>query len=213
MTDLKELLDDAAGPEPVVTDADLAADLSRGQRALKRRRSIGILTGSVATAAAVAAGWALGPAATSPDRGAVAPAATTRSAESVESVAPTRLYTIRSATAGWTVLVVSGEQPGYDLNDVPALQLVANPTPYPGPYTCDLIPKGWAVRSLEGRPVLYDRATAHPGKDDEPGWVIALWERDRPERGFQIRIDVSDTNPLKWDQLTAQRFAGSCHAK
>jgi hypothetical protein len=32
MTDLKDLLEHAAGAEPAVTDHDLAADLSRGRR-------------------------------------------------------------------------------------------------------------------------------------------------------------------------------------
>ncbi|TDW88225.1 hypothetical protein EV137_6319 [Kribbella pratensis] len=54
MTDLKSLLEHAAGTDPVVTDEDVAADLSRGRRAARRRRFAG--AGLTAVAAAVVVG-------------------------------------------------------------------------------------------------------------------------------------------------------------
>ncbi|WBQ06123.1 CU044_5270 family protein [Kribbella sp. CA-293567] len=51
MTDLKDLLDQAAGHEPAVTSADVAADLGRARLAARRRRITGI--GLTAGAAAV----------------------------------------------------------------------------------------------------------------------------------------------------------------
>lgn len=51
MTDLKDLFNQAAGDEPVVTDTEVAADLSRARRVASRRRFTGI--GLTAGAAAV----------------------------------------------------------------------------------------------------------------------------------------------------------------
>lgn len=53
--DLREQLGALAGPETTVTDADVAADLARGRRALSRRRAAGGAGVSVFAAAAVAA--------------------------------------------------------------------------------------------------------------------------------------------------------------
>jgi hypothetical protein len=51
MTDLKDLFDQAAGPAPVVTEAEVSADLDRARRAARRRRFTGV--GLTAGAAAV----------------------------------------------------------------------------------------------------------------------------------------------------------------
>ncbi len=66
MTDLKNLLDDAAGTDPVVTDTDVAADLSRGRRAARRRRFAG--AGLTTVAAAVVIGALAVPLAFAPGR-------------------------------------------------------------------------------------------------------------------------------------------------
>ncbi len=55
MTDLKSLLERAAGTDPVVTDDDVAADLSRGRRAARRRRFAGAGLTTVAAAVVVGA--------------------------------------------------------------------------------------------------------------------------------------------------------------
>lgn len=57
MTDLKDLLNQAAGQEPAVTNAEVAADLTRARQAARRRRltGIGLTTGAAAmTIAALA---------------------------------------------------------------------------------------------------------------------------------------------------------------
>ncbi|TCO30297.1 hypothetical protein EV652_105291 [Kribbella steppae] len=65
MTDLKNLLDEAAGSAPVVTDAEVAADLDRARQAARRRRFTGV--GLTAVAAAVAIGALAVPLVLSPD--------------------------------------------------------------------------------------------------------------------------------------------------
>ncbi|TCC41148.1 CU044_5270 family protein [Kribbella speibonae] len=55
MTDLKSLLERAAGTDPVVTDDDVAADLGRGRRAARRRRFAGAGLTTVAAAVVVGA--------------------------------------------------------------------------------------------------------------------------------------------------------------
>ncbi|MFG1816017.1 CU044_5270 family protein [Kribbella sp. NPDC049174] len=55
MTDLKNLLDQAAGSVPAVTDAEVAADLARARRAARRRRFTGAGLTTVAAAIAIGA--------------------------------------------------------------------------------------------------------------------------------------------------------------
>ncbi|WP_410786107.1 CU044_5270 family protein [Kribbella sp. C-35] len=64
MTDLKSLLERAAGTDPVVTYVDVAADLSRGRRAARRRRFAG--AGLTTVAAAVVIGALAVPLASAP---------------------------------------------------------------------------------------------------------------------------------------------------
>ena len=132
MTDLKDLLDHAAGSEPGTTDADLSADLNRGRRAVRRRRITGIAAGAVATALVVGVGWSVLPSATTTD-GSPGPAGLT--------TAPT--------PAPSTSRVIGGDRndhrPPAPVPSTP-VPLVANTTPFPGPITCDLVPLGWAVK-------------------------------------------------------------------
>ncbi len=67
MNDLKNLLDQAAGSAPVVTDAEVSADLARARRAARRRRFTGV--GVTAVAAAVAIGALAVPLVLSPGSG------------------------------------------------------------------------------------------------------------------------------------------------
>ncbi|WP_112236719.1 hypothetical protein [Kribbella monticola] len=67
MTNLKNLLDEAAGSEPQLTDADLTADLTRGRRSLRRRRIAGIATAATGTVAAVGVALSLAPSVGSTD--------------------------------------------------------------------------------------------------------------------------------------------------
>ena len=61
MTDLKTILNQAAGDEPPLTDADLTADLARGRRSLRRRRIAGIAATATVAAAAVGVAVSLAP--------------------------------------------------------------------------------------------------------------------------------------------------------
>ena len=61
MTDLKSLLEHAAGENPAITDDDLAADLRRGQRTVRRRQFTAAVAGVAATVVDIGGGWALLP--------------------------------------------------------------------------------------------------------------------------------------------------------
>lgn len=61
MTDLKDLLDQAAGPDPLLTDDDLLADLRRGKRSVRRRQLAGMAAGATAVAVVAAGVWAVMP--------------------------------------------------------------------------------------------------------------------------------------------------------
>lgn len=61
MTELKDLLDMAAGSDPALTDADLAADLRRGKRSVRRRHFAGVVGGATAIAVVAAGAWAVLP--------------------------------------------------------------------------------------------------------------------------------------------------------
>jgi hypothetical protein len=135
MTDLKELLDDAAGPEPAVTDADLATDLARGRHALRRRRATGAAAGAVATAAAIAVAWSVLPGDTNPNT--VAPITGTTSTPSPSAIKTTGKGFLHPPTP---------DRRPHAPKPAVAVPLVVNNHPFPGSITCDLIPKGWRVR-------------------------------------------------------------------
>ncbi|MFG1624234.1 hypothetical protein [Kribbella sp. NPDC049227] len=138
MTDLKELLDRAAGAEPGVSDADLSADLDRGRRALRRRRATGIASGAVATALIVGVGWSVLPTGTATD-GAPEPAGPTTAATPTPAPMPSR-------SPGQVIGGLPGDhRPPAPVPSTP-VPLVATAKAFPGPITCDLIPQGWAVK-------------------------------------------------------------------
>lgn len=138
MTELKDLLDEAAGAEPGITDADLSADLTRGRRALRRRRTIGVVSGAVATAVVIGVGWSILPSGTTTD-GTPAPAAKTTPAKTTP--APTQASTPTHIPGG-----LPNDHRGAPPIPTTPVALVANAKPFPGKITCDLIPKGWAAR-------------------------------------------------------------------
>jgi hypothetical protein len=104
MTDLNNVLDQAAGPEPLVSDADVAADLDRARRAARRRRFTG--AGLTAVAATVTLAALATPLLLSPDSGsetATPPAAPAASA-------PDGAGTARTVTAGQMLLVAAAHE-------------------------------------------------------------------------------------------------------
>jgi hypothetical protein len=189
MTDLKELLDEAAGPEPTVTD--LSADLTRGQRALRRRRITGIATAAVATAAVIGIGWTLLPSAT--PNGAPGPAAQVTVKPSTKSTP--KSYTPKATN--YTPLVPPSAKddprpiPPTFATEVP---LVANTTAFPGPITCDLIPKGWAVRTnTDGLAELYDPKLTNPGKYRALSSTVTLRPSELKQTSKGLITDRTDS--------------------
>ncbi|GAA3599621.1 hypothetical protein [Kribbella ginsengisoli] len=61
MTDLKTLLDQAAGPDPILTDDDLLGDLRRGKRSARRRQLAGVGGGATVLAVMAVGAWAVLP--------------------------------------------------------------------------------------------------------------------------------------------------------
>lgn len=146
MTDLKNLLDRAAGAEPGVTDTDLSADLRRGRRALHIRRVTGMAAGAIATAVVAGVGWLVLPNGSALDG---APDVATRPSTTPSPVSP-------HIPGGST-------KDNRGLPPVPSepVQLVPNPTPFPGRITCDLVPKGWTAR------ITYPAATSTDWEQQE----------------------------------------------
>ncbi|WP_432884586.1 hypothetical protein ACQPYH_44185 [Kribbella sp. CA-245084] len=171
MTDLKELLDEAAGPEPTVTDADVSGDLTRGQRALRRRRITGIATGALATALIVGVGWSVLPSGTT--NGAPQPAAqATKTPKVVKSVGKDYRTTVPQDTR---------KPPVIPADPVP---LAANSTPFAGVvFTCDLIPQGWVVRRFGKQVVLYDPKLRNPSQYHDATYTLAVWSEDMVDDG------------------------------
>ncbi|HZX03625.1 hypothetical protein [Kribbella sp.] len=199
MTDLKQLLDDAAGPEPAVTDTDLATDLTRGRRALHRRRITGIAGAAVATGLVAGVGWAVLPAVTAHDT--IAPAA--RPTPSVTASKPAVTPTQR--------IVV----PGGDPNDhrppppVPStpVTLVANSKPFPGKkITCDLIPTGWAVRVRTEagweQQELYDPNLRNPKQYHDPSYTMVVRQVEMTDNGEGL---TADKYTAAWTKLPKVR--------
>ncbi len=61
MTDLRTLLDEAAGPEPTPTDDQLAEAITRGRRSRRRRRTAGTVTAVTMTVAVAGTAWTVWP--------------------------------------------------------------------------------------------------------------------------------------------------------
>ena len=199
MTDLKDLLDEAAGAVPGVTDADLSADLDRGRRALRRRRTIGIASGAVATALVIGVGWSVIPSGTATD-GTPAPAART------------------TATPPPPTTPAATHIPGGLPNDhrglprIPStpVQLVTNTKPFPGVITCDLIPKDWAaeltVTAAQGggweQQVVYDPKLRNPKQYHDVTYTLTVRQVDLMDNGNGLTADKY-TEP--WTRLPKVR--------
>jgi hypothetical protein len=197
MTDLKQLLDDAAGPEPAVTDTDLRTDLTRGRRALRRRRITGIATGAVATAAVIGVAWSVLPSgSTSNTVPGPADRTTTRPTPSVHT--PVR--------------------PPVDHRGLPPIPsepvaLVANTTPFPGRITCDLVPKGWAVdftvpavtKTDWEQKELYDPGLRNPGQYHEYTYTVRVRQVEMMDNGEGL---TADKYTEAWTKLPKVRAGG-----
>lgn len=147
MTELKNLLDQAAGREPIVTDTQVASDLGRAQRAARRRRigGIGVTAGVAAVAIAALAvplvlsggadaGVAAPPSADAPATAVSASDVLLAAAAKEEKVEATtgKYFRVRTVYSGeWTVkgdgtLTCCGSQPagpgGYKLRELRVIE-------------------------------------------------------------------------------------------
>ncbi|TDD62334.1 hypothetical protein E1263_04035 [Kribbella antibiotica] len=184
MTDLKSLLDDAAGQEPALTDADLTGDLDRGRRAVRRRRITGIGAGAAATAAVIGVGWALLPGLSA--------------ANTQPQVATTTTPTPQPTT---------DHPPGRPTGPLPPkpavpVELVARTTQFPGRLTCDLVPKGWTTKLLlrgdDEQVELSDPNLSNPEQYREYTYQIRLrWATMRDE-GHGL---IPDKYSEPWSEL------------
>jgi hypothetical protein len=190
MTDLKNLLDNAAGPEPAVTDTDVATDLTRGRRALRRRRITGVASGAVATVAVVGVGWSLLPSGAT---------GTTPAPAAQASVKPSATSTTTAANTGKPYKPLVPPSAKDDRRPIPPVfatevALVANTTPLPGPITCDLIPKGWAVRTnKDGLAELYDPKLTDPSKYRALTMTVTMRPSELKQTGKGLITDRTDS--------------------
>lgn len=197
MTDLKELLDQAAGAEPGVSDADLSADLNRGRRALRRRRATGVASGALATALVIGVGWSVLPNTT--DQGTVEPPA----ARTTPTATPT------PATARVPGRLPTDHRPPAPVPATP-VPLVANTTPFPGPITCDLIPQGWAAKVVgtvqNGDPSqqeLSDPGLQNPGRYREWTYSMRIRASRLMDNGEGLTADKYTTAWTKLPKVSA----------
>ncbi|GAA1110077.1 hypothetical protein GCM10009630_03880 [Kribbella jejuensis] len=189
MTDLKNLLEEAAGAEPGVTDADLTADLLRGQRALKRRRITGIAAGAVATALVIGVGWS------------VLPSGTT-------SGAPAASVTKKPTAPGPKPFDQDKRKP--PVIPAAAVPLVANPKPFPGVITCDLIPKGWAVRIAYASPIAQQQDLYDPNLDAKKfhgaTYTLTIRQTELIDEGEGPTVDKYSTPWTKLPKVRAGKY-------
>lgn len=223
MTDLKQLLDAAAGAEPGLTDADLSADLDRGRRAACRRRVIGIGTAAVATALVVGVGWSALPSGTQQGEleTAAGPTPTASALPATEPVALVANTTpFPGATScdlipqGWAARRTSTGAEVYD--------------PRLGTHGTAGMTLRTAAMSDHGDGLTLKRAfdlwDAQPGYQagQNAALVNSSLTGDRAEgvellvrQGTSKLVIVVSNNAgnLGWDLTTLLRFAGSCHKK
>jgi hypothetical protein len=143
MTDLKNLLEEAAGEEPAITDDTLAGYLRRGRRSARRRQLTGVVAGVAATALVIGGGWALLP---DTKRASVEPDV----AATPSATPSTRLPGKSRPTAGqmtsWPVPLPESTLPPVPAPDHP-VELVPDGKVRAGTdLVCDLKPKGWQAK-------------------------------------------------------------------
>ncbi|MEV8378341.1 hypothetical protein AB0P21_36725 [Kribbella sp. NPDC056861] len=228
MTDLKELLESAAGTDPAFTDEELLADLRRGKRSVRRRQFAAMAGGATAVALVAVGAWAVLPGGQT--AGLDAPAAGSPTPLPLPPIDKSRIVKVVGAPVP---LVADGvERSGVDL-------------------VCGLKPKGWRVTVFQAQRGMLSEMTFSPPQGneklvvrhagihpDDTGRMLVekydkTWEElphvragsreavvagTRPGmRDVHIRIrstkliQVYESAPsLHWDLATLLRFTGSC---
>ena len=183
MTDLKTLLDEAAGPDPAVTDTDLTADLHRGRRAARRRHTAGAGGVALATAAAIGTAYLLAPT-PAVNGGTDAPVASATGSPTAPSIPDLK----RSATAKPRDSVPSiPTRPPMVWADEP-VPLVANTVvPRGATITCDLMPEGWVAS-------LRSSGTGNEIRVVDPS---STYPSEEPP-GYDDGWDTADGNSVSW---------------
>jgi hypothetical protein len=140
MTDLKNLLEDAAGDEPAITEDLLDADLNRGRRSATRRRSVGVVAAAAGTAGAVAAALLIAPGGPRAEPGI---ASTVTATPTPSGKASTRATPDRPSRPTKFELPIEERLPRAPAPATP-VKLVPDGKVRPGTdLVCDLKPEGW----------------------------------------------------------------------
>jgi hypothetical protein len=153
MTNLKDLLDHAAGAEPVFTDADLTADLARGRSSLRRRRAAGIASAALGVTLVAGVGLTVLPGHRTGST--EAPVATSATNAGPGSGSVTEPWTAVTSIPGVTFYKLPSRGPEKEATKVPAAP--AEPVALvpagdlwgSSDLVCTLMPKGWKIRVIK----------------------------------------------------------------
>jgi hypothetical protein len=194
MTDLKELLDNAAGTEPAVTDDDLMADLRRGKRSARRRQVVAMAGGATAVALVVVGAWAVLPG--DPSAGlAPQPAEQVSGTPTIDRTTIRKIAGVQKPAVKPIGLVASGEAP-------------------PGARMwCDLKPVGWTPKV--GVPAADEVAALTflpPGGGASAKEArLAIPRHSASEPGVGGIEGTTPLATLHLDDKTQFRWIDSCH--
>ncbi len=223
MTDLRDHFHEIAGPLSATTSQQAEADLTRGRRALRRRRTVQAVAGSAFGVAALAAAVAVaattgGAPATTPNDQVVA-GATTVKLVAYKGEQP-KGFTVDKVPDGWFIqnsqlgyLVLAPEKAkklGPDVN--PSTEPLANPESFEDKITIMLESKDQSGPSREGKAVKVGeqegvllkslqgetpdgKVAAAPG--DDTGWELWL---EQPS-GIWLIVQVWQGVGLTQDQI------------
>jgi hypothetical protein len=200
MTDLRELLDIAAGETTAPTPDVVSSDVRRGQLALRRRRGVGTFAGGLGLAAAVAVGIAVVPNLGGNDNGVevVAPAAGGSDANpgvdlvAFDAGATPKPISPSVVPDGWTI---SGSEFALVLS---APGVTTSPDDFGGKLVAMLSPDSAPAPDATS----IDVGASHGTISREGGTTILLYPL--PD-GRQVHVQAPAS--LHWDNPTLVQFA------
>ncbi|MCO8273573.1 hypothetical protein M1L60_23540 [Actinoplanes sp. TRM 88003] len=202
MNDLRDHLQQIAGPIPAATDEQIAADLTRGRRALRRRRVVQACTGSAFGIAALAAAIAI---ATSTTGAPPAPSSPDRITASVQLVAykgeQPKGFTVDKVPDGWfvqtselgyvTIAPDKAKNPGPDVD--PSADPVYNKDSFVDKIAVMLESKDQSGPGREGKTVkvgdrdgILVKSLEKPDANGDSGWT--LWVKQ--PNGIYLLVQV-----------------------
>jgi hypothetical protein len=202
MTELHDRLDRLAGPAAPVTSSQAGADLARGRRALRRRRTVtGAAAGVFAVAAAIAYGTASPPAGHQATVSAApAPAVVATELVAYKGEQP-KGYTIDKVPSGWEIQGNSRSS----LTIAPVGAADRDPDAYVGKIAIMLqskdqhgTPPGHAL-TVGGRPATLDDVMNLPGK------ILYVKQPD----GIYLLVQIWDATG--WTDAAIVEFAEGIH--